>query len=203
MLEASSRPVNDLLSPQASATAAAAAAAATAAATVVGAPLSEGGGGGGGGLINNQETLDLILTYILSDNGAFLREALIEDILGALDDANLVVLRGLSLLTGGLLPPPSAFPDKDRLAVVGTLIGNLKQMATERGLSSLLPSSSSSSATATAAAGSLRRPSPVQAQALADLSRQLLAAYTERQVRLCPPSLPPSRPPSGTHPSAG
>jgi hypothetical protein len=37
--------------------------------------------------------LELMLGYVLSDEGLFLREALIEDILGAIDDANIIVLR--------------------------------------------------------------------------------------------------------------
>lgn len=123
-------------------------------------------------LLSNRETLDLIFTYVLSDSGAFLREALIEDILGALDDANLVVMRGLSLLSGGLIPPPASLPDRDRLAIVGTLLGNLRSLAAEQGLSSLLPSSSPNPS----------GPSPVQSKALADLSRQVLAAYAERQA---------------------
>lgn len=113
-------------------------------------------------LIQNQEALDLIFTYVLSDEGAFLREALIEDVLGALDDANLVVLRGLSLLSGGLLAPPSNYPDRDRLTVVGSLLQNLTKMATDRGFSSGL--------------------SNVQSSALIGLSRQVLAAYAERQA---------------------
>ena len=113
-------------------------------------------------LIQNQEALDLIFTYVLSDEGAFLRDALIEDVLGALEDANLVVLRGLSLLSGGLLAPPSTYPDRDRLSVVGSLLQNLTKMATDRGFSSGL--------------------SNVQSTALIGLSRQVLAAYAERQA---------------------
>lgn len=120
------------------------------------------------------ETLDLMLQYILSDNGAYLREALIEDILGAMDDANLVVLRSLSLLSGGLLPPPVAYPDQDRVAVMTQLLRNLQQLALDRGERAL----ESPSALVGATGGAL---SPLQIQALAQLSRMVLATAVERQ----------------------
>lgn len=120
------------------------------------------------------EMLDLMLQYILSDNGAYLREALIEDILGALEDANLVVLRGLSLLSGGLIPPPDAYPDADRVAVITQLLRNLQKMAVDRGEKALESPS--------ALVGTGGRPlSAVQVQALAQLSRMVLATAVERQ----------------------
>ena len=120
------------------------------------------------------EMLDLMLQYILSDNGAYLREALIEDILGALDDANLVVLRSLSLLSGGLLPPPEAYPDQDRVAVMTQLLRNLQKLALDRGERAL----ESPSALVGNTGGAL---SPLQIQALAQLSRMVLATAVERQ----------------------
>ena len=164
MLEAASRPISELLnSPSDDGEEPAGAEAASSSPSA----LSSG------------ETLDLMLTYVLSENGRFLREALIEDVLGALEDANLVVLRGLSLLTGGLLPPPSAYPDQDRLAVIGQLLSNLRKLALDRGGAAL---ESPSALVGAAGSGGLSL-STVQAQALADLARQVLAAYAERQAQ--------------------
>jgi len=43
--------------------------------------------------INSSKTIDLILSYVVSNEGEWLREALVEDIIGVIEDANVVVLR--------------------------------------------------------------------------------------------------------------
>lgn len=164
-LRAASKPTSELLNPGDEQAAAAASASASASGSGDGEPLDATLDG---------EMLDLMLQYILSDNGAYLREALIEDILGALEDANLVVLRGLSLLSGGLIPPPDAYPDADRVAVITQLLRNLQKIAVDRGEKALESPS--------ALVGTGGRPlSAVQVQALAQLSRMVLATAVERQ----------------------
>jgi hypothetical protein len=166
MLEAARRPVSDLLNGGDGPVAGAASSLAS----------SLDSSSASSSALSSGETLDLMLQYVLSDNGAYLREALIEDILGALEDANLVVLRGLSLLSGGILPPPTAYPDQERMAVILQL---LRKLAVDRGGAAL-----ESPSGLLAASGARGRPlSAVQAQALAQLARAVLAAYAERQTQ--------------------
>lgn len=79
--------------------------------------------------------------------------------------------RGLSALSGGLIPPPTGQPDEDRLNAASKLLQALRKISQE-------PSSGSSSSSLQAGI----RLSSVQSQALVQISRQVLAIYMERRA---------------------
>lgn len=63
-----------------------------------------------------------LLDFVLSDDGAFLREPLIEECADVLESAWLASLNAASLLTGSLLPRPSKQPDRVALDRVWRLL---------------------------------------------------------------------------------
>lgn len=60
------------------------------------------------------EAISQIFDYLLSDNGKFLREPLIDEIVEALELFGVTTQSAVSLLTNRLLPPPKTKPDREK-----------------------------------------------------------------------------------------
>jgi len=97
---------------------------------------------------NNQDSVDItpsialqVLDFLLSENGKFLREPLLDEVVSILDNLGLTAATVASLLSNGLLPTP---PDKPNREVVGNFLGLLQ---------GLVVSSSSNSSTSSTRSG--------------------------------------------------
>jgi hypothetical protein len=65
----------------------------------------------------------------LSDNGAFLREPLTNELVDTVDSLQLTALGTMSFITGGLLHPPKEYPDRKKVQAVITLANTLVEQA--------------------------------------------------------------------------
>lgn len=83
-----------------------------------------------------------ILDFLVSENGKFLREPLVEEIVETVDALGLTSARIVSLSTSGLIPAPSDLPDKERVQQFLSLLrlifsANPSDSSSERGMLAL------------------------------------------------------------------
>eukprot|EP00190_Bangiopsis_sp_CCMP1999_P007598 CAMPEP_0198726334 /NCGR_PEP_ID=MMETSP1475-20131203/3415_1 /TAXON_ID= ORGANISM="Unidentified sp., Strain CCMP1999" /NCGR_SAMPLE_ID=MMETSP1475 /ASSEMBLY_ACC=CAM_ASM_001111 /LENGTH=735 /DNA_ID=CAMNT_0044488241 /DNA_START=152 /DNA_END=2356 /DNA_ORIENTATION=- len=71
---------------------------------------------------SDDSIVEKMVEYLMSEEGAFLRDALVEDVVDTVDSAQLAVLDNLSNLTRGILPKPLDQPNRELLGNVGTLL---------------------------------------------------------------------------------
>ena len=83
------------------------------------------------------EVATLMLEYLLSDRGAYLRGPLVEDVADIVDQLGLATQFFLSLFSNQLLPPPAQKPDRAKVLQIlnlanGLLTARLDKLPTSR-----------------------------------------------------------------------
>jgi len=154
--------------------------------TPAGVAGSSGGGGGGGGASAmarlSPGAINRVTTFILSDKGEFLRDALALEVADAVDTAALTAAGAASLASGGLLPPPAERPDPERLASATALLSAVAA-ATEGGGGGGRRTSGALGAVLQAARGRASAGGGAEVAALARASRVVAGELTDRTVR--------------------
>jgi hypothetical protein len=111
-----------------------------------------------------------VLDFLLSENGKFLREPLLDEVVSILDNLGLTAAIVASLLSNGLLPTP---PDKPNREVVGNFLGLLQGLA--------VSSSSNSSTSSTRSGGGGSGDYAPDLAALSAAARRLVSMLQDPQ----------------------
>lgn len=77
------------------------------------------------------QVVELILSFVLSDRGTFLREPLINELLITMEDVSVASRGVVSALTNGFVPKPREVPDEQRLRTVWKLFTNFVKELSE------------------------------------------------------------------------
>lgn len=80
-----------------------------------------------GGVRFSQELVLNILDFLLSPNGRFIREPLVNEAADTVDALGLTAVSVLSLLSNGLVPKPRESPDQERVVQAINLMGSLAE----------------------------------------------------------------------------
>lgn len=93
------------------------------------------------------DTIIQILNFLDSENGQFIREPLVNEIVDGLDNLGLTVATLASILTNEVIPAPSEKPDREKiqqLARLLTIFWEIAQSSLQKQLASMTPANATS-----------------------------------------------------------
>jgi len=94
------------------------------------------------------DTVIQILNFLDSENGQFIREPLVTEIVDGLDNLGLTVATLASILTNDIIPAPSEKPDREKLQQLARLMQlfwEIAQSSLQKQLATMVPANSTSS----------------------------------------------------------
>ena len=131
-----------------------------------------------------------IVDYLLSENGRFLREPLLNEIVETVDSLGITAASFISILSNRIIPSPAEVPDRERIRQFLQIVDIVTSTAEDRAKRlSTLPYASMDSTV-----GESSREAEVEVQQLVRIGRNILRYVGDSNNRIRGPQQQPQQP---------